>query len=529
MAIHFRRNQIKTNDLTRQSLDGRDYVVVPTTIIVAGVLNGGLIPSGELETFAERWNGRPIPLRHPQNETGEYISASSPEVIEQSVMGTFFNATFKDDRVVGEMWLDVAKINQLGGDALSALQRIEAGEILEVSTGYFSEYIEDKSGNVNGKAYSEVQHALVPDHIALLPDEVGACSIADGCGANRTNAVQKDYSNSVMVAFYLRPEDAKALSDLWTDRKTAVPTSEMHVTLAYLGEKDSLVTTYEQLSRLLAEFAALQTVILAEVGGWVRFSGSEKEDAVALLVDSDSLSVFRRWLADAVEWQLDQPVSRPDQYIPHVATAYVKKKDEISLPTVERIPLAFTQLALSWGDQTVVFDMRGEMRDVSESLEVARQRVEVNMANAAKTPCEKEAVVIITNTTEGVDTGASKVPVIPATEVVVETHQALPAEVDELVTLVSELGGIKALKATLATITANAAAERDRLVSAIKANKALQFSDADFSVMSVEGLRSLVASMGRGANADYSGRAGAVVNSNLDDGQYEDYVAPKAK
>src|SRR5690606_20175922 len=43
-------------------------------------------------------------------------------------------------------------------------------------------------GELNGKPYTAKQVNLRPDHVALLPGEVGACSIADGCGAPRINS-----------------------------------------------------------------------------------------------------------------------------------------------------------------------------------------------------------------------------------------------------------------------------------------------------------------------------------------------------
>jgi hypothetical protein len=42
----------------------------------------------------------------------------------------------------------------------------------------------------NGRDFAFVDQNIHPDHIALLPDEIGACSLKDGCGMNR-NAKQK--------------------------------------------------------------------------------------------------------------------------------------------------------------------------------------------------------------------------------------------------------------------------------------------------------------------------------------------------
>ena len=57
------------------------------------------------------------------------------------------------------------------------------GEMMEVSTGLFSE-IEPKPGVFKGRHYKGVVRNLRPDHLAILPDSIGACSIADGAGAH---------------------------------------------------------------------------------------------------------------------------------------------------------------------------------------------------------------------------------------------------------------------------------------------------------------------------------------------------------
>ena len=59
--------------------------------------------------------------------------------------------------------------------------------MMEVSAAYFSDFI-DKSGTYGDKDYERIAVNFRPDHIALLTDEPGACSLEDGCGALRTFA-----------------------------------------------------------------------------------------------------------------------------------------------------------------------------------------------------------------------------------------------------------------------------------------------------------------------------------------------------
>jgi hypothetical protein len=84
------------------------------------------------------------------------------------------------------LWIDINKANELGGDALKVLERLEAGLPVEVSTAYFRD-LEPATGEFGGVPYIAIARNLRPNHLALLPDDVGACSWQDGCGAPRVN------------------------------------------------------------------------------------------------------------------------------------------------------------------------------------------------------------------------------------------------------------------------------------------------------------------------------------------------------
>jgi hypothetical protein len=134
-------------------------------------------------------------MNHPQIQ-GVFVSANTPQVLDDWQIGWQFNTQVVSKnahgqdtipRLVCEAWVDVGKVNALGGDSLDALERLDAGEPVEVSTGCFvSTY--SSFGSFGGREYFRVWDEIVPDHLALLSAGVlGACSIADGCGANRVN------------------------------------------------------------------------------------------------------------------------------------------------------------------------------------------------------------------------------------------------------------------------------------------------------------------------------------------------------
>ena len=119
----------------------------------------------------------PITIDHPQDRRGGQTSANdSPELMEVQV-GKFFNVKTEGGSLKGELWIDSERIGQISPESLSA---IEEGR-LEVSVGLFSGG-DGKKGTWQGEKYEETLFGFVPDHIALLPNGVGACSWADGCG-----------------------------------------------------------------------------------------------------------------------------------------------------------------------------------------------------------------------------------------------------------------------------------------------------------------------------------------------------------
>jgi hypothetical protein len=180
----------------RELHDGRPHIVVPVIMAIEGVLNEALVPQLELEKSVPVWNGRPVVLLHPE-EMGVPISASAyPDVFERRV-GTVFGAFMDGKRLKAELWLDEKKMDHLGASDLMA--SMKAGEIVEVSTSYFSDDIVEQS-EFNGIPYVERHTNLRPDHLALLPDEVGACSIADGCGAPRINSGGTTLSSKIREA-----------------------------------------------------------------------------------------------------------------------------------------------------------------------------------------------------------------------------------------------------------------------------------------------------------------------------------------
>ena len=180
---------IKTNVLATASaqikkLDGINHMVVPVVAITEGVLNNIFYSADEIKSFVQAWNGVPVPVNHPINNAGNAVSANSPDVESTTNIGTFYNTKFENGKLKGEIWINIDKAKRLKYGYI--VEAFEKNEMMEISTGLYANIIK-QVGIYNGKSYKGVATEIRPDHLALLPNQKGACSIEDGCGALRVN------------------------------------------------------------------------------------------------------------------------------------------------------------------------------------------------------------------------------------------------------------------------------------------------------------------------------------------------------
>ena len=201
---------IRTAELFNQ-----EHTVIPAVVLVEGVLWPANAPSPELALaeefgrFPDGWNGRPVVYDHPRVD-GLAVSASSPSVLEVNSFGQLFNTRLDGKKLKTEIWINNTRVNAMSQDAQDVIEALKTGdEMIEVSTGLFT-MSERINGIYNNQKYDSVWRNIVPDHLAVLPKGVkGACSVADGCGAPRTNNM-----DPVMRAAQLNTGASAAASSL---------------------------------------------------------------------------------------------------------------------------------------------------------------------------------------------------------------------------------------------------------------------------------------------------------------------------
>ncbi len=164
--------------------EGREFLVASATLIVPGVLNGskgpGYYPPEEVDLNSSAWNHVPIVVYHPTDPvSGAHVSANSPGVLERQGIGELRQCKY-DGKLRAETWFDVEKTRRVDPRILNSLR---AGKQVELSTGLFTDSEPAPLGSHhNGRPYTWIARNHQPDHLAVLPDQVGACSIRDGCG-----------------------------------------------------------------------------------------------------------------------------------------------------------------------------------------------------------------------------------------------------------------------------------------------------------------------------------------------------------
>lgn len=164
----------------------------------------------------------------------------------------------------------------------------------------------------------------------------------------------------MMLAFMLDPETAQQLAIPGGE-----PASELHITLAYLGDMedqsdDDLLrphTSPEKIKEAIASIANDVTPIAGEIGGIGRFYPAETEETpIIALVDVPGLVELR---IKFVNWirQCGYFVAENHGYTPHITLAYIDKGAPSPIETVPPLALCFDTVWLCIGDERIPFKL----------------------------------------------------------------------------------------------------------------------------------------------------------------------------
>jgi hypothetical protein len=164
---------------------GRKYVVASATILKEGVLHGSqgplFYPEDEIKKDVGAWNGIPITLGHPKKGATYVLFKDS----DYKPLGFLRN-----DRVEGvkrkvKVWFDVEATDN---HDKRILENVRNKKAVGLSTGLITDNHPVQNKNYKGTGYIAIAKNYRPDHLAILVDQPGACSIKDGCGINVNQA-----------------------------------------------------------------------------------------------------------------------------------------------------------------------------------------------------------------------------------------------------------------------------------------------------------------------------------------------------
>lgn len=535
----------------REKKDGREYLVAPVVAVVEGVLNDRLVTMAEIGKSLPAWDGVPLVIDHPIQD-GAFISAQSANVPHYG----FLAAPSVNGKFKAETWWDVALLQAAGEPGETIIHNLENGHTMEGSTAYFQDE-EQKPGVFNGVVYNAIARNIQPDHYAVLLDGVGACSIRQGCGICANSLATNEHAGA-MVAFFLPEVDAQALAGEVGELPVgsrAVPASEMHVTLAYLGDATDLEQAGKdqgQVLEYLMHFAQHHTLVQARLNGLARFLQVQEDGTQALvaLVDAPMLEAWRSELVEMLRYGGEITPARTHAFIPHITLAYLPADAPMPGIQLAERRLSFPQVALAWRGQMTAFNLQGTAMDTpqtnaeEETLEpTPKQKLTVQSAlsaiarafkiNLKEADMDKTQVIqqlVANERCPLAQTALEKLsleelqPMVEAFKDAPQTNQQATPDLAKLVETAVQ-AAVAPLTVQVQTLIANqqaqAESEKAALIADLVANEACPLPETALKKLDLAELQAYAAEF---APADYSARPGLRVHAASDDIPYVDWV-----
>ncbi len=201
----FRMMSAKLNGANLQTMkfEGRDHLVVPVVLMVGDIVvypmhteGGEFVPAEVLAEAPKQWDGRPVVPDHPEGGTA---SANEPKVLETQRFGVLFNSLFEDGRLKAQAWIDPVRAAEVGPDAVDVVERLQRGEVIEISVGAWVTLMH-KTGSADGRKFRHQWTNVASDHLAMLPrGDTGACSVDAGCGASPAHNAQDNHADKATL------------------------------------------------------------------------------------------------------------------------------------------------------------------------------------------------------------------------------------------------------------------------------------------------------------------------------------------
>jgi hypothetical protein len=250
MPLNYQNSNFTSSAPQLRKFRNREFLVSPAVLLVEGVVNNHLALAEEFGgggRFAG-WNGVPVTLGHPKRN-GEPVSANSPEVLEEVGIGHVFGASMDGEKLKGELWVDIA-LAEAHPDGRIVLENQRRAMLMEISTGLLSGLDASESGTRGGKAFKDKFINIVPDHVALLLHEKGACDNNDGCGVPRINATDdcpcSDTEGQSVLKKFMNLITSDGKGDKSVSKETTTPKAVKALAKQLIDHEHSMFNTEDR-------------------------------------------------------------------------------------------------------------------------------------------------------------------------------------------------------------------------------------------------------------------------------------------
>lgn len=155
-------------------------------------------------------------------------------------------------------------------------------------------------------------------------------------------------NTGAMLALMLQAHNAAALLAQLPPALT--PESDLHLTLAFLGQAESVAPLQEKILAALQPVVASATPITGLISGLGRFNIGDQHPLYASF-DSPALPAFRQQLINSLTAII--PVDQQHGFTPHITLSYLQSDaptPDLQLPPLS---LSFNTLTLAIGDQRI--------------------------------------------------------------------------------------------------------------------------------------------------------------------------------
>lgn len=231
-------NDVQTDEIREEERDGDKYLVAPVRFIKNMRLHRGYVPKQEIVEATEDWEETPVVVGHPTNRAGRPVSINAEAANDVPEVGFITNPTTVvngEAATEGELWYNLDKARELGGDAEKIAANLRFGVSHAVSSAYGGKKL--PPGEYDGEEHQEVMGNLRPDHVAILPDNTGRCKIEDGCVAGEVAANDGEvYVNAI-------PDDSVSPENGQDEGQTTMPSAFNALSQARTPEYDGTTSS----------------------------------------------------------------------------------------------------------------------------------------------------------------------------------------------------------------------------------------------------------------------------------------------